>query len=91
MRKPFFLYVDEFQNVPKDDFSELLAEARKYRLGLIMANQYAGQLETVQYASQSNPLRAVLGNVGTFVLFRLGVEDARSLSPILRPTFSEVD
>ena len=44
-KKVLDIYVDEFQNIANDSFSELLAESRKYRLGLIMANQYADQLE----------------------------------------------
>lgn len=90
-RRPFFLYVDEFQNLPKEDFTELLAEARKYRLGLIMANQFASQLESRQDLRESPVLRAVLGNVGIFVLFRLGIEDAQTLSMITHPTFTEQD
>ncbi len=90
-RKPFFLYVDEFQNLPQDEFLELLAEARKYRLGLILANQFTSQLAPRSSSPQQGVLRALLGNVGTFVTFRLGVEDANLLGPLFHPTFSEKD
>jgi hypothetical protein len=89
-RRPFFLYVDEFQNLPQEDFTELLAEARKYRLGLVMANQFAGQLDR-SYPGQQSTLSAVLGNVGVFVMFRLGVADAQLLNLIFHPTFSQRD
>jgi hypothetical protein len=71
LRRPFYLYVDEFQAMMNvsTGFDRILAEARKYRLILSMANQYVGQL--------SIPVRqAIFGNVGTFVVFRLGVDDA---------------
>lgn len=74
-RRPFFLYVDEFQNLMNTSvgFERILAEARKYNLVLTVANQYVGQLST--------PVRqAVFGNVGSFVIFRLGVEDASSVA-----------
>ncbi len=90
-RSPFFLYVDEFQNLPKDDFTELLAEARKYRLGLILANQFTGQLEGHESLQQNNMLQSVLGNVGVFVLFRVGVADASQLALKFHPTFSWQD
>jgi len=45
-RKDFFLYVDEFQNFVSGTFADILSEARKYRLALIMAHQYIAQLET---------------------------------------------
>ena len=92
-RRDFFLYVDEFQNIANESFSELLAEARKYRLGLIMANQYAEQLEGNRTAvgGKGSVLSAILGNVGTILSFRLGVRDAESLSPVFSPAFSKHD
>jgi hypothetical protein len=74
-RRPFTLYVDEFQNFATDSFSRALSEARKYRLELVLAHQYLGQL--------SDTLRlAVLGNVGRTICFRVGPEDAEALAPI---------
>ncbi len=79
-RKDFFAYIDEFQNFSTDSFAEILSEARKYRLSLILAHQYIDQLpETVQ--------SAVFGNVGTTVMFRIGAGDAerfeKEVSPVL--------
>ena len=83
-RKDFYLYVDEFQNFATESFAGILSEARKYRLNLIMAHQYIEQLsESVRYA--------VFGNVGTFVVFRVGAADAEALAPEFMPTFTEED
>ncbi len=83
-RKDFFLYVDEFQNFATESFANILSEARKYRLDLIMAHQYMEQLdETV--------LAAVIGNVGTMVTFRVGSTDAEILAKEFAPTFVEED
>src|SRR5471030_2530999 len=65
-RRDFFLYVDEFQNFATPDFAQILSEARKYRLSLIVANQFIGQME-------EDVKKAVFGNVGTMVSFRVGV------------------
>ena len=63
-RQPFFLYVDEFQNFATDSFAVILSEARKYRLSLIVANQYTSQLSEV--------IRdAIFGNVGSIVSFNV--------------------
>jgi len=71
-REDFFLYVDEFQNCATDSFASILSEARKYRLCLTLAHQYLGQLdETIT--------KAVFGNVGSFVSFRVGEADASVL------------
>ncbi len=93
-RKDFYLYVDEFQNFITDAFSSILSEARKYRLGLIVAHQYLGQLEQAAGAqgAGSKDLRdAVFGNAGTMVAFRIGVEDAEIMAKEFAPTFSEFD
>ncbi|NQV12917.1 MAG: type IV secretion system DNA-binding domain-containing protein [Parcubacteria group bacterium] len=83
-RKDFYLYVDEFQNFATDSFASILAEARKYRLNLIVAHQYISQLE--------EEIRdAVFGNVGSFITFRIGVEDAEIVAKELDPIFSETD
>ncbi|KKS94150.1 MAG: hypothetical protein UW68_C0013G0011 [Candidatus Collierbacteria bacterium GW2011_GWB1_44_6] len=68
-RKEFFLYVDEFQNFATSSFVKILAEARKYKLGLILANQYIAQLpEEIQ--------NAIFGNVGTVMSYVVGASDA---------------
>jgi hypothetical protein len=81
-RRPFVLYVDEFQHFATDAFGEILAEARKYSLRLVLAHQHLGQL--------GRDLRAaLLGNVLTHVAFRLSVQDAKALAPDLSPAFRE--
>jgi len=83
-RKDFYLYIDEFQNFTTDSFANILSEARKYRLNLIMAHQYIEQLgETVK--------PAVFGNVGTMIVFRVGAADAEELVLEFTPTFVEDD
>ncbi|MBI4653010.1 type IV secretion system DNA-binding domain-containing protein [Candidatus Kuenenbacteria bacterium] len=75
-RKDFYLYVDEFQNFATDSFASILSEARKYRLNLIIAHQYIGQLVT----ETSTKVRdAIFGNVGTMIVFRIGAADAEFL------------
>ncbi len=88
-RRDFFLYVDEFQNFATDSFANILSEARKYRLGLILAHQYIGQLVT---AEQNTKVRdAVFGNVGTIISFRVGAEDAEFLEKEFMPEFLQTD
>ncbi len=83
-RKDFFLYVDEFQNFATDSFAGVLSEARKYRLNLIIAHQYIGQL----VSENSTKIRdAVFGNAGTMVIFRVGAADAEFLEPEVEPEF----
>lgn len=83
-RKDFFLYVDEFQNYATEDFAVILSEARKYRLNLIVANQFIGQID-------EDVKNAVFGNVGSMVSFRVGVTDANFLQHEFVPTFNETD
>lgn len=83
-RRDFYLYVDEFQNFATPDFAQILSEARKYRLNLIVANQFTGQME-------EDVKNAVFGNVGTVVSFRVGVTDANYLQHEYQPVFSEAD
>jgi hypothetical protein len=87
-RRDFMLYVDECHNLPQDNFMELLAESRKYRMGLVLSTQYAAQLSSL---SSNNLLEAILGNVGTTIMFRLGKRDADALAPILYPHFGPED
>lgn len=84
-RQNFCLYVDEFQNFSTDSFATILSEARKYRLNLIVANQFTTQL--------TEEIRdAVFGNVGTIVSFRVGQdEDAEALAKRFRPAFDASD
>ncbi len=87
-RHDFYLYIDEFQNFITDSIATILSEARKYRLDLVIAHQYLGQL--VQ-GNDSKVRDAVLGNAGTMAVFRIGVEDAEVLAKEFTPTFNEFD
>jgi len=83
-REDFFLYVDEFQNFATESFVNILSEARKYRLALILAHQYIAQMdETVR--------DAVFGNIGTLISFRVGAEDAEYLEKEFVPEFTAQD
>lgn len=83
-RQDFYLYIDEFQNFATESFANILSEARKYRLALIMAHQYIEQLEE-EVAS------AVFGNVGTIVAYRVGAGDAEKMAVEFAPRFLEED
>lgn len=87
-RNDFYLYVDEFQNFATESFASILSEARKYRLDLIIAHQYIGQLVT----DVSTKVRdAVFGNVGTMITFRVGAADAEFLEKEFMPEFMPQD
>ena len=87
-RKDFYLYVDEFQNFATDSFANILSEARKYRLNLIVAHQYIAQLEN---KDGSKVRDAVFGNVGTMIIFRVGADDADFLEKEMEPEFTAQD
>jgi len=87
-RVDFYLYVDEFQNFATDSFAGILSEARKYRLNLILAHQYVGQLVT---ETSTRVRDAIFGNVGTMVVFRVGAADAEYLEPEFTPEFTIQD
>ena len=83
-RQDFCLYVDEFQNFATDSFESILSEARKYRLNLIVANQFMTQL--------TDKIReALLGNVGTIICGRVGITDADLMVKAFTPTFTAED
>ena len=83
-RKDFYLYVDEFQNFATESFANILSEARKYRLCLIVGHQYINQME-------EEVRDAVFGNVGTMAVFRVGAEDAEFLEKEFSPEFTAED
>ncbi len=83
-RQDFSLYVDEFQNFATDSFATILSEARKYRLSLVLANQFMTQL-TEQIRE------AILGNIGTIISGRIGITDADMLVKKFAPTFDAED
>ncbi len=80
----FYFYVDEFQNFANQSFADILSEARKYKLNLLIAHQYVEQME-------EEVRDAVFGNVGTTVAFRVGPFDAEVLETIFQPQFSQTD
>ncbi|OGL92425.1 hypothetical protein A2239_02095 [Candidatus Uhrbacteria bacterium RIFOXYA2_FULL_40_9] len=87
-RHDFFLYIDEFQNFVTDSIATILSEARKYRLNLIIAHQYIGQLVK---DGKTEIRDAVFGNVGTNFVARIGPEDVETLEKIYSPEFSGYD
>ncbi len=84
IRRPFFLYIDEFQNFTTLMLANMMSELRKYGVGLALAHQYMHQLDP-------DILHAVLGNAGTLISFRVGPEDASVLSKEFQPTFGIED
>ncbi len=83
-REDFYLYLDEFQNITTISIAQILSEARKYHLCLVLAHQFIGQLK-------EEISKAVFGNVGSMVVFRVGPEDAEFLEKQFMPTFSKKD
>lgn len=83
-RKDFYLYIDEFQNVTTDSIATILSEARKYRLDLIITHQFIGQLK-------EEIKKAVFGNVGSVINFRIGSDDAEFMAKQFKPVFAEQD
>jgi hypothetical protein len=81
---PFYLYLDEFQNITTDSIAVILSEARKYKLSLTVAHQFIAQL--------SDPIKnAVFGNVGSLASFRVGADDAEYLEKVYAPSFTARD
>jgi len=83
-RRPFYLYVDEVHNFLTQSFADVLSESRKYGLNLVLAHQYASQL-------QEEMRNAIFGNVGTIISFRVGADDAKYLAREFAPAFDEPD
>lgn len=86
---PFYLYLDEFQNVTTDTISVILSEARKYKLSLTIAHQFINQLSGDRV--KEGIRNAVFGNVGSMAVFRVGPDDAKFLEPTFDPTFKGND
>jgi hypothetical protein len=84
-RRMFYLYVDEFQSLATENFILMLSEARKFGLGLVLANQFFSQIKDKRI------MESIVGNVGTTVCFRLGREDAEVLEPQFLPFFDRYD
>jgi len=83
-RNPFYLYIDEFQTFSTESFANILSEARKYKLNLILAHQYINQLD-------ESVKDAILGNVGNLISFRIGIEDALFLEKEFEPEINAQD
>lgn len=83
-RRPFNLYVDEFQNFATTDFAQMLSEVRKYNVSLTLANQFVSQLD-------EQVRDAIFGNVGTLMAYRVGMQDAAILTKEFEPVFNETD
>lgn len=83
-RRDFFVYIDEFHNVTTKTIGTALAEARKFRLNLTLAHQYIGQLD-------EETRKAIFGNIGTMLTFRVGPEDAKFLVTQYEQVFLESD
>ncbi|MEK7060489.1 MAG: DUF87 domain-containing protein, partial [Patescibacteria group bacterium] len=81
---PFYLYIDEFQNVTTDSIPGILSEARKYKLALSMAHQFLSQVD-------EKTRDAVFGNVGNMAIFRVGEEDAEFFAKQFAPVFTALD
>ncbi len=95
-RKDFYLYVDEFQNFVTESFASILSEARKYRLGLIVAHQYISQITKMQGGGkgthEDHTIKdAVFGNVGSMMCFKIGAQDAETMVKEFAPVFSDTD
>ncbi|MDI6778204.1 MAG: type IV secretion system DNA-binding domain-containing protein [Patescibacteria group bacterium] len=83
-REDFYLYIDEFQNFTTDSIAQILSEARKYRLALVIAHQFIAQLK-------EEISKAVFGNVGSICSFRIGAEDAEFVQKQFEPVFDAND
>ncbi|MDP5038970.1 MAG: type IV secretory system conjugative DNA transfer family protein [Candidatus Gracilibacteria bacterium] len=92
-RKDFFMYVDEFQNFATETFGEILSEARKYKLALIMAHQFIAQIggNGSKHGDKPSIKDAVFGNAGTIMSFKVGADDAEYLEKEYAPLLSQQD
>jgi CheY-like chemotaxis protein len=88
-RKPFYLFIDEFQNFIKGDIGSALSEVRKYGLSLTLANQTLGQLNDRH--SEHNLVESLMGNVGSMIFFRPGINDYEKIKHYIEPEFSRED
>ena len=90
-RKPFYLYVDEFQNYVSASFESILSEARKYKLWLCVAHQYIDQLKTEWLWWAMDLSKTIFGNIGTMFVFKVWAPDAEFLAKEFEPEFSQTD
>jgi len=92
-RSDFFMYIDEFQNYVTPAIESILSEARKYRLGMVLAHQYLGQLEKSDALTKSNLnlKQAIFGNVGSIMSYKIWPEDGEFFKKYYAPVFSNQD
>ena len=90
-RIPYYLYVDEFQNYVSASFESILSEARKYRLGLVVAHQYIDQLKQDGLGGNLDLSKTIFGNIGSMFIYKVGAPDAESLAKEFEPEFSQSD
>ena len=92
-RRDFYLYIDEFQNYVTPSIESILSEARKYRLGLVLAHQYLGQLEQSDALTKSSLdlKKAIFGNVWSVMSYKVWPEDGEFLAKYFQPSFSDAD
>lgn len=90
-RKPYFLYIDEFQNYVSNSIESILSEARKYKLWLIIAHQYIDQLKQEWLGGNLDLSKTIFGNVGNLFIFKVGATDAEFLEKEMGPEFSAID
>jgi hypothetical protein len=92
-RSDFFMYIDEFQNYITPAIESILSEARKYRLWMVLAHQYLGQLEKSDALTKSNLniKQAIFGNVGSIMSYKIWPEDGEFMEKYYAPTFSNQD
>jgi len=92
-RKDFYMYVDEFQNFATETFWEILSEARKYHLALIMAHQFIAQIWGNSWQKWDKPSikDAVFGNAWTIMSFKVGADDAEYMEKEYAPLLSQQD
>lgn len=86
-RTPYYLYIDEVQNFVTTSLSKMFSEVGKYGLNLVVANQFLDQLRS----ATGDTLEAILGNVGTSIIFRVGTPDDKALAPFVEPGFTNQD
>ena len=90
-RVPHYLYVDEFQNYVSQSFESIMSEARKYRLGLVVAHQYTDQLKQGGLWGELDLSKTIFGNIGNMFVYKVGAPDAEFLTKEFEPEFSQTD
>ena len=90
-RRPYYLYVDEFQNYVSASFESILSEARKYKLWLCVAHQYIDQLKTEWLWWAMDLSKTIFGNIGTMFVFKVWAPDAEFLAKEFEPEFAQTD